>query len=160
MYKSVRNSHFIFVIQAKNIHITGICLFNPSQAALDKYAKKKERCRKQNGFFIYANVQEENGSVMKKRNKRTRLKIVDRLRQPVLPRTHGPLYYSLFHAVSTECFEMSETEAGITIMYLASSRQAFIYVKWKKFMRTSNKRDFAVTIISIISINFTRMNSR
>ena len=31
----------------------------------------------------------------------------------------GPLYYFLFHAISTECFEMSETEARIKIIYIS-----------------------------------------
>lgn len=44
------------------------------------------------------------------------------------PKDHGLLYYSLCHAVSTECFEMSETEAGIMIMYRAVHRVRDIYI--------------------------------
>lgn len=34
----------------------------------------------------------------------------------------GPLYYFLFHAVSTECLEMPETEVRITIMCISRHR--------------------------------------
>lgn len=114
-----------------------------------KVQRKKKRKVKR--FFFYFPTW-----ICRKENAKTKIKTWERQKKvkqkdavknsgPVTStgpsKDRGPLYYSLFHAVSAECLEMPETEVRVTIMYLAPSRRTFIFIeRLEKFMRTSDNR--------------------
>ena len=99
-------------------------------------------------FFFFTWMQEGDAQTwIKIRERQDKVKQKDAVKNsgPVTStgpsKDHGPLYYFLFHAISTECFEMPETEARITIICISRHRTEHPSNSWKNLRKLQYKKN-------------------